>query len=224
MHVFVQHLDGKRVRELHWRDDELSHGVGFVVRSDYFPVAERGLWAWLTGRPSEPRWQLPFDEAGADSLRLTTRIPEGCRRITGRISAAATETLVRDAWSNDPAPWRVSEACDFIVAPEVGPAMVVSLGLAPIVIAPPRLEQCGDVIASLAPRHLRLLPKWLEPASGTSSRVELRAGDLVEVIGVSRPVRESSRRLDRVGYRDGPQPRDVIGDDDGTRVVLRLLQ
>ena len=195
--------------------------------SDYFPIAQRGVLAWIMGRSSELRWQLPFDVEGVDSLQLTARIPDGCERLVGRISAAdSSGALVRDAWSNEPAPWRVSEACDFILVPDDdrGQRIVVSLGLAPIVIARPRVEPSDAVIESLHPRHVRLLPAWLADATeGTSSLVELCAGDRVEVIGVSRPIEESGRRLARVGYRDAAQPRKVIGDEDGTRVVLRKI-
>lgn len=149
--------------------------------------------------------------------------------MVGRARAGerGIETLVRDAWSNDPLPWRASVARDFLIAPEDGPPVIVSLGLAPILIAPAHEERREAVISTLDPSHRRLLPpRFREPdpeSADSAWVVELRSGDLLEVIGVSRPVQQSTRRLERVGYRDAAPPCDVIGDEDGTRVVLRWI-
>lgn len=223
MHVFVQHLDGKRVRELHWRDDAPRHGEGFVVDSAYFPRAAHSFWGRMLGRKSAPTWALPFDERGSDVLELCRRPAAGSVRIVGRARAGdrGVGTLVRDAWANEPIPWRASTAFDFLVAPEEGPPVIVSLGLSPILIAPPREESHEQVIGNMDARHRSLLPN--RARSGTASVVELHTGDLVEVIGVSRPIQKSARRLERVGYRDAAPPCDVIGDEDGTRVVLRIV-
>ena len=169
---------------------------------------------------------MPFDSEGADALGLTTKPAEGIRRVLGTLRSSDTDVLVQDAWANDPYPWRAATACDFLIAPESGPSVIVSLGLAPIVIAPPRSASLESIVGAMDPRQRRLLPPRLASAREKAEMavVELRVGDVVEVIGVSRPIQQSSRRLDRVGYRDAARPCDVIGDEDGTRVVLRLVR
>lgn len=221
------------MREVHWRDDEPDQGVGFVVKSAYFPRKQneklRGSWwqRWLgrVGLRSYLGWQLPFDDDGRDCLGLM-RAGEG-QRVVGTLHSNEQTTLVWDAWANDPSPWRVAKACDFTVAPDEGPPVIISLGLAPIVIAPRRVELNSSVIDGLSVRHRRMLPAHLglpRYAHNQVSVVELRTGDRVEVIGVARPIQQSARRLDRVGYRDAARaPHEVIGDEDGTRVVLRWL-
>lgn len=217
MHVFVQHLDGKRVRELHWRDDEPRHGVGFVVRSAYFPK-RRGWWSRIFG--GAPTWQLPFDEDGTDRLGLTQHPVGLARRIVGTVQSDEAELVVRDAWCDAPVPWRAAHAREFLVEPDEGPPVIVSLGLAPLVIAPCRRAE--GFVDQLTPRHRSLVPSRLARDDAEASIVEIRVGDVVEVIGISRPIQQSARRLDRVGYRDAARPYEVIGDEDGTRVVIRL--
>jgi len=99
----------------------------------------------------------------------------------------------------------------------------VSCGLAPLIIARPRRllvaehqAEWTSVLHSLHPHPETYAQGW---------NVSLREGDEVEVLGVVRPLRESQRSfaIEEGSYRSIPtRPTQVIGDEDGTRLVMRV--
>ncbi|MBI2898290.1 MAG: hypothetical protein HYY06_32370 [Deltaproteobacteria bacterium] len=238
-HGFFQRIHGGRLTEVHRRAGEQA-AEGRIEEAAYFdPGRPARLFGWLpfvSRGGARLRW--PFDERGRDVLGLFAEPPPelgdgagaatGIRRIAGRArplsaSGVASELiLVDDTWV---APfWRVAEGVDFVVDREGQGAVVVSFGLAPLVVAVPERVALSDQIARLDPYTRRLLPAGAD-ISGHGSRVRVLPGDAVEVWGVCRDLSESRRTFDLGGpadYRTAPRPARVIGDEDGTRLIIRV--
>jgi hypothetical protein len=95
-------------------------------------------------------------------------------------------------------------------------------------VARPIRRTVREHLERLQPQTRRLLPPGLaSEALGWVVRVD--AGARVELRGVARPIGESQHHAEleawtRVGYRDARRVLDrVLGDEDGTRLVLRVV-
>jgi len=213
--------------------------------------APRGWWEglnrWLFGpRPEAPsppadrraRFALPFDEEGADALGLfgvrvplvrTGDTPEvGIRRARGRAVAMHSDDgpLFEDLWVESHG-WRIAQGHDFALVTEPPSVVIVSCGLAPLIVARPRRLSVAEHHPQWASRLYALHPDPDMGARGWS--VCVRQGDEVEVLGVVRPLKDSQRRFQLEGgsgpYRALPtKPNQVLGDEDGTRLVMRVLR
>jgi len=255
IHVFVQRIEGARVVEQAQRADASLANTGYVLEAPYFEVSDSlismvtsapsGWWGrvqrWLTGsgnskEPAQGRFILPFGPEGKDALGLfdgdvpTVRPHDtpkvGIRSAKGRavIMHGSDPVLFHDLWVEDEG-WRVAQGQDFALVNGDSTVVLVSCGLAPLIVAPPRRMRVAEHVATWTPRLHALHPN---PAPDTQGwTVEVREGDEVEVLGVVRPVQSSQRsfRFDSVSapYRALPsRPNQVLGDEDGTRLVIRV--
>jgi len=236
-HGFVQFVEKNRLYEEGLRSEAEQVSRGEILEAAYLERARpRGLFRRIFGLPGETLGlRLPFDEEGADTLGLWSAEPlvsetdapgESVRRAVGRACplGGGDGPILRDLWVPERS-LRVCEGYDFLLETGRGPPVVISYGLAPLVIARPRrcamLEELGRLharTARLAGRH--------GPVGGKGWAVELMEGDRLEVLGVPRPRRLSARlgALERGGdpFRGYRPPDLVIGDEDGTRLVLKV--
>lgn len=241
-HGFVQVPTGTRIEERHLRAEDGTYAVGYVEEAAYVEVAGGRWWSRvagaLTGRGSRPtaRLRRPFDPEGRDVLALLSAPPPElgadedhrteARRVVGRVSrlSGGTGVVVEDAWfGRQERGWRVTEGVDFVVDRGQGDAVVVSFGLAPLIVGRPERVDLAEHLATLTPETRRLVPAHLA-IGGAGERVRVAAGDTVEVWGVCRGLSESRRVFDltsRADYRTAPRPARVVGDEDGTRLVIR---
>lgn len=240
-HTFVQELDGRGLRERGRRAewDGLREGwvvdAAYLVRSRSSPVAR-----WFRRQP--PREvlsvRLPFDEDGHDTLGLfaTEAVPlehgdrqsDGVRVVRGKVSSPgrAQGAILSDFWSSEPSFFRLTVLEDFVVTDESGAPVIVSCGLAPLVVARPWRSTLGEYLERSGPFAAAVpLPSLPQRSEGFALSLEL--GDEVEVLGVARSITSSSRRTVfeewAPAYRSAPRPPAlVIGDEDGTRLVLGI--
>jgi hypothetical protein len=237
-HVFVQRLgaDG-RLLEVGQRADAAIQTSGHVLEAPYLePVP--GLLGRLArglsgeGFDAEPRLRFPFTAEGGDALGYfdgPAPADASILRLGGVIHGGSVRgPVVRDLWITGSPPVRACEMVDFAVIDPQGTCFVVSCGLAPIVIGRPRPIETVSAVVDLHPRTRQLM-REVGPPHGDGRLVEVRSGDTVEVLGLARPLGETARRIDlerlRSPYRDRepPRPGHLIGDEDGTRVVLRVV-
>lgn len=222
------------------RADWTSPSMGYVLEAPYLGrrSTARGFFARLFSTRTRPCLLPPFGEDGGDALRLFSddvaalapgdRPEGGVRALGGEARLPGNEggLLLEDFWLTEDRPFRVVELSDFVVA--AGEQVVVWCTLAPLVIAPPIRRSVREHLERLDPRTRRLVPGNLDSdALGWVVRVE--AGARVELRGVPRPIEESQHHAEleawtRVGYRDARRaPVRVIGDEDGTRLVMRVV-
>jgi len=233
-HSFVQTLESGRVVERGFRTDWPNPTLGYVLDAPYLGsrAEGRGFFSWFSRR-RESCLVPPFGGEGEDALRLfatehadpSSELTEisGCARIPGDDAGV----LLEDFWLTSGKNCRILELSDFVVEADV--ATVVWCTLAPLVVAKPVWRTLADQLERLHPRTRRLVPESLDPRSeGLALRVE--AGVQLELRGVTRPVDQSTHALDltewsRLGYREARLgPRRVLGDEDGTRLVMRVRQ
>lgn len=239
-HGFVQTLEGDRVLERGVRTDWTSPSMGYVLEAPYLGhrSAARGFFARLFSARTRPCLLPPFGEDGGDVLRLFSENvaalapgdrPEGGVRALGgeaRLPGHEGGLLLEDFWLTEDRPFRVVELSDFVVAADE--QVVVWCTLAPLVVARPIRRSVREHLERLDPRTRRLVPQNLDAdALGWVVRVE--AGARVELRGVPRAIEQSQDHAEleawtRVGYRDARRvPLRVIGDEDGTRLVMRVV-
>jgi len=194
--------------------------------------------ARLFGARSAPELQvrLPFDEHGDDTLGLFgaevlaleagDRQSDGIRVVRGKVSSPdrSEGEVFSDFWLLEPSFLRIAQLEDFVVLDESETPVVVSCGLAPLLVSRPVRAQLGEYLASRTS-----LAEGLEvpalPADVEGYVLSLSIGDEVEVMGVARTIESSARRgvLEEwaPAYRAAPRPPTlVIGDEDGTRLVI----
>lgn len=242
-HTFVQELDGRGLRERGRRAEWDGPRKGWVVDAVYLERSRShsSLFArWFQREPAPEilSVRLPFDEAGHDTLGLfaTETLPlehgdrqsDGVRVVRGKVSSPGRErgAILSDFWSSDPGLLRVTVLEDFVVTDESATPVIVSCGLAPLVVARPRRSTLEEYLAQSGPFAEDVpLPSLPEGTAGFALSLEL--GDEVEVLGVARSIASSSRRMVfeqwSPAYRSAPRPPSlVIGDEDGTRLVLGI--
>jgi hypothetical protein len=192
---------------------------------------------WFRRSPAElVSVQLPFDEAGHDTLGLfATEVPalehgdrrsDGVRVVRGKVSSPGREQgpILSDFWTNEPCFFRLTVLEDFVVTDAGGTPVIVSCGLAPLVVARPWRATLREYVARSGPFAADVaLPQLPETTVGFALSLEL--DDEVEVLGVARTIDSSSRRMVfeewAPAYRAAPRaPSLVIGDEDGTRLVI----
>ena len=234
---------GRRIEERHQRAEDGTYAIGTIEQAAYVGVA--GGWLahlnrLLTRRPEqfEAVLRRPFDAEGRDVISLLAAPPptlgpaeergDEARRVVGRVSrlAGGPAVVVEDAWFGaEEGTWRVTEGVDFVVDRGPGDAIVVSFGLAPLVIGKPEPVDLAAHLPTLTSETRRFVPAYLA-TGGTGERLRVTVGDTVEVWGVCRGLSESRRAFDLGGrsgdYRTAPRPARVIGDEDGTRLVIVL--
>lgn len=189
------------------------------------------------------RFALPFDANGRDTLGLVdpaTGTLDGAddplgsvRRVEGKVVCLlprqpGDEVVMRDAWIEQPPVWRMVDGIDFAVQPTEGPPVAVCCAMAPLLIAAPTTRTVREHLGEDA--RLREVTAGVRHArdDAQATCVEIREGDRVEALGVVCEPRASVRRFDVVG-RSAPYRGDarlislIIGDEPGTRLVLRKL-
>jgi hypothetical protein len=232
-HAFVQTLDGDRLHEVGLRADAESAARGWVVDAAYLGWSATQRFPWklfapLFGVTAARRVHLPFTDDGQDALGLfeTTPAPDVVR-VTGEVEALADRaTVLDDLWVAEPF-CRIVELDDFVVIDDDGEPVVVSCGLAPLLVASPERGELRAQREQLSARTVRLLPDDL-PHDAETLSLSVRPGMRVEVLGVVRELEASIRRATlepaSAAYRSrARRPLSVIGDEDGTRLVLRVL-
>lgn len=237
-HGFVQILEGERVLERGARTDWSNPSTGYVLEAPYLGrrAAPRGFFARLFSRRARPCLLPPFDEAGHDVLELFSRAAptlarsdqpaDGVRSVGGEAKGPEGTLLIEDFWVTESSPFRVVELSDFVV--EAAEQVVVWCTLAPLVVARPIRRTVREHLERLDVRTRRLLPRDLEPEA-VGWVVSVDAGARVELRGLARPIGLSQHRAEleewtRSGYREAQRAPDrVIGDEDGTRLVVRVL-
>lgn len=246
-HAFVQRIVERRVREASWRAEWGAARVGHVVEAAYLrplstPSRIGAFWRRLFGGATvaHASFATPFDAAGGDALGLLEAgVPHvepddgpeaGVRQIEGAVTplGGPGRAVLEELWvERDEPPWRVVELEDFAVVSDDGVSVVVSCGLAPLTIAPPTSRAVSTHVESLGERALRLVPDRGDGGL-EGSALELRTGDRVRVLGTVRPIRQSQRAFELQGWGSGyrsapPHPTAVLGDEDGTRLVIARL-
>lgn len=232
-HAFVQTLDADRLLEVGLRADAESASRGWVVDAAYLGWSATQRFPWrlfapLFGVKPARRVHLPFTEDGDDALGLFETAPgDGIVCVSGEVeSVAADPRVLDDLWVAEPF-CRIVEMNDFVVIDATGEPVVVSCGLAPLVVGKPEPGHFGARVDALDRRTLPIVPHDVPPEAETLA-LSVSAGMRVEVLGVVRALETSIRReaLEPAGaaYRGRAQrPLSVIGDEDGTRLVLRVL-
>ncbi|MEZ4339489.1 MAG: hypothetical protein R3B82_22935, partial [Sandaracinaceae bacterium] len=137
--------------------------------------------------------------------------------------------VLEELWvPRDEPPWRVVELEDFAVVSDGGVSVIVSCRLAPLTIAPPSKRSVSAHVATLGDRARRLVPDVADEAL-EGAALTLHTGDRVRVLGTVRPIRASQRAFELAGWGGGyraaaPRPTAVLGDEDGTRLVIARLE
>lgn len=240
-HAFVQSLERERLVERSLRDEWPAPRHGYVLDAPYLRSGPQGSLRSLVARffGERPRtvWTAPFTDSGSDALGYFTdaaaelspddQAEDGVREVRGRVlaSGSGARGVLTDLWLGDPPLARVVEMEDFVV---VGPderPVVVTCGLAPIVIAAPCEISREHHLETLEPRTLRLAAN-LGAGVARARLLTLAAGDEVVVRGVPRPLEASERRVVIEEWasdyrRTSSRPSRVIGDEDGTRLLVR---
>jgi hypothetical protein len=232
-HAFVQTLDADRLLEVGLRADAESASRGWVVDAAYLGWSATQRFPWrifapLFGVKPARRVHLPFTEDGEDALGLFQSAPgDGVVCVSGQVESVGEDRRVLDdLWVAEPF-CRIVEMNDFVVIDATGEPVVVSCGLAPLVVGKPEPGHFGARVDLLGRRTLPMLPHDV-PADAEMLALSVRAGMRVEVFGVVRAIETSVRRdaLESAvaAYRGRAQrPLSVIGDEDGTRLVMRVL-
>jgi hypothetical protein len=239
-HGFVQVPDGRRIEERHLRAEDSTHGVGHIEQAPYMNVVRPSWWTRAAARVTrravfEEAWLLrTFDTTGGDALGLLAAPPldlgpdedrtEAPRRVAGRVARlepGPSAVVLDDAWfDTDAETWRVAEGVDFVIERGRNDAVVVSFGLAPLVVACPEPVERVPFLDSLTAETRRMIPAD-RTTGGTGDRLRISIGDDVEVWGVCRGLSDSRRTFSLGGdYRTAPRPARVVGDEDGTRLVI----
>ncbi len=224
-------------------DERGAWVLGHVETSSYFGPREPSFFRRLMRWREPPVLHPPFDDAGRDVQGLLAARPpvfdgEGdppnaIRSVRGTVDAlipreANDDVVVRDVWSVAQGARLVSGLHFGLVRPE-RPPVAVAFAMSPLIVARPSAMTLRHAV-ELGPLDARAFTNaWPAldldaPAVG----VELRVGDVVEVIGlVSRP-EDCEGRFDldgrRASYRDAATPHAltlVIGDRPGLRMVIR---
>lgn len=238
-HTFVQELDARGLSERGRRAEWEGPRRGWVVDAAYLARSTTSLFArWFLHRPKEVlSVRLPFDEQGHDTLGLfaTEALPlehgdrqsDGVRVVRGKVSSPgrAEGAILSDFWASEPSFLRLTVLEDFVVTDESGTPIIVSCGLAPLVVARPWQITLAEYLARSGPFAEDLpLPELPEDTRGWAISLELDAE--VEVLGVARTISTSTRRMvfeESAAYRSAPRPPTlVIGDEDGTRLVIGI--
>lgn len=216
--------------------------LGRVEASSYFTPGPTSFWERLLRWSRPPALHPPFDEAGRDVHGLLAAHPpvfdagdppNAIRLVRGTVSALVPrehgdDVVVRDAWSVAQGARLVSGLHFGLTRPEL-PPVAVAFAMCPLIVARPHPMALRSVV-ELGPLDERTFTNFW-PALDLDSEatgVELRVGDVVEVIGlVSRP-EDCDGRFDvdgrRASYRDAAVPTElalVIGDRPGLRMVIR---
>jgi hypothetical protein len=264
-HVYVQRVEGERLVEHDLRAEDEVRTTGQVVRAAY--LEERGIFARVAGflRGEELGTTLtlapPFDAQGEDALGLFAEAetagvlePHGAqkgevRRARGKIVALGPEVppdgvVLRALWLERAPALHACEAYDFAVVAADAPTLVLSFGLAPLVVARPEASTAGAFLEAVGPRARDFLATLgvseRERAGEEGQLVTLTVGQTVEVLCVVREEVRDARELVLGGirrtlppeawpvvgpYRDSAAIRAVIaGDAPGTRAVLRAMR
>lgn len=232
MHAFVQELEDGKVIDRAWRVEQEHASIGHVMEAPYFTggTSDAGWWdavvRFVTRASDVPRglrFNLPFDDQGTDVLGLCAAGVAGVTIARGRVVPLlrGTSPVLRDLWLDDV---RLTEMHDFAVVGDDG-TVIVACGMAPLLIGAPAPCELAEWLASAHERMRELAPRSAD-LSGASLRLE--DGDLVEVRGIPRPLSTSARTINlsgwEAGYREAPPiPDRLIGDEDGTRLVIRRL-
>ena len=234
MHTFVQEIAEAKVVDRSWRMEETSPSTGHVLEAPYIdgePDPSSDDWwstvvRWVTRAHELPhglRFAFPFDEHGNDALGLFASDVDGVSVARGKIVALESfeEIVLRDFWHEG---YRVVEMDDFAVAGDDG-IVIVACGIAPLVVAAPKRCAFGEWHAMSDERTRELAPQTLTTEMEGSTLV-LAIGDVVEVRGVARPLSRTARTIDLSGWGAGyrtapPMPDRLIGDEEGTRLILR---
>jgi hypothetical protein len=239
-HSFVMRLQSPRAEERCQRNDDKTGACRLIEQAAYLRNDEAGwlrrLRALVRGTALQEGWQLfpPFDARGADTASLLADRPpllddadagsSAVRRIAGRVLllGSSQPCVLDDVWAGEPCSWRITEGFDFAVAREGGRPVIVSFAMAPLVIARPETVLMADVLRRLDPQT-RVMVSSACP-DGPARRVVVCEGDEVEVRGVARGLDRSARAFDLAAwessYRTAPKPALVLGDEDGTRLVI----
>lgn len=231
-HAFFQQLLDDGLEERHCRGDARAVGTGVVEQAVYLERWSSFWSRWLPWRAAESalRVKAPFDAHGRDVLGLmaTPLQPaeggEGMARYTGLVRSidGSKGEVFRDLWVQEPTFWRLCQGVDFVLDRAGESPVLVSFGLAPLVVSLPVRVQVREELRRFADRTLTLKPSHLAGEAG--ALVTLSVGDEVEVRGVSKGLERSRRVFDASGwqsaYRGEPGPIHVIGDEDGTRLVI----
>lgn len=235
-HTFVQELDVRGLAERGRRAEWDGPRRGWVVDAAYLARSPTSFFARWFGRSKElVSVRPPFDEHGHDTLGLfaTEALPlehgdrqsDGVRVVRGKVSSPGRVegAVLSDFWVSEPEFFRLTVLEDFVVTDESGTPIIVSCGLAPLVVARPWRSTLGEYLARNGPFAEDLaIPQLPEETEGWALSLELDAE--VEVLGVARSIDTSARRTvfeESAAYRSGPRrPGLVIGDEDGTRLVL----
>ncbi|MCB9614996.1 MAG: hypothetical protein H6722_21375 [Sandaracinus sp.] len=226
------------------REERLGSGrrerVGRVERAAYFGTERLGFLARLFGGKPRLRAKLPFDEAGSDVLGLVTEAPayrgvaEGeARRASGVVRPLAPrengdEIAVRDFWLVSEPVLRLVDAVHLGIESELDGA-AVAFAQSPLVIARPEMRTLGEHLTRLPEELVASVRAAIGHAFDTREGfvVEVREGDLLDVLGVPAQVDDVVRRFDLRGrttsYREASRPVSlVLGDEPGLRMVMRV--
>jgi len=236
MHAFVQQLGDKQVIDRAWRIEQPEAVTGYVLEAPYFgggvqPQSE-GWWnavlrfvTWAKELPRGLQFNLPFDEQGNDVLELCAAEIAGVTVARGQIVGLrrGSGVVLRDLWLDDV---RYVELEDFAVAGDDG-MVLVACGMAPLVIATPTPCQIGDWLAPSSERMRDLAPRSTDQDRSGAS-LQLAVNDTVEIRGIARALSTTARTINlsdwRGDYRTAPPiPDRLIGDEEGTRLVIRKL-
>ena len=210
-----------------WEDAERGEvlAAAYLYRPSF-------LSRWFLGRP-ELSLRPPFGPEGQDALGLWRSPPGvGIEHVIGQAGhlLGNSDFLFIDLWVDHRRPWRLSQGYDFALAADPGDLprrqVVVSCGLAPLILARPIRCRVEEVLEALDPRVRSFLPDDLHGNEGWVVRIQ--PGDRVEALGVPRPMSQSARFniLAQQGdpYRGLVLPEVVVGDEDGLRLMLRVIE
>lgn len=226
-------------------DERGAHALGHVETSSYLGPAEPSFWRRLMRWREPPVLRPPFDDEGRDVQGLLAARPpsfdgEGdppnaIRSVRGTIDALVPrepgdEIAVRDVWAVDQGA-RLMTGVHFGLTRPDRPPVAVAFAMSPLIVSRPSSMPLRAALEEGPLSERAFVHAW--PAldlARPSVGVELRLGDVVEVIGlVSRP-EDCAGRFDlegrRASYRDAATPHDltlVIGDRPGLRMVIRRV-
>ena len=232
-HSFVQTLDGERLLEMSFRADAESPNRGWVIDAAYLAWSGPHRFPWklfapLFGVRPARRVLLPFTDDGGDALGLLDRAPDaGVVRVVGEVAPLeGRSSVLDDLWVAEPF-CRIVELDDFVVIDSQGQPVIVSCGLAPLLIGKPERSELAAHRERLDARTLAMLPDDM-PADAEALALSVAPGMRVEVLGMVRELAVSARRATlepaSAPYRARvTRSLSVIGDEDGTRLVLRAF-